>query len=70
VYDIFSGAFFVDTGNVWRESFVQKINDLRANFGIGARLSTPIGPVRIDYATPIFEGQFKGIIFFSIGHAF
>lgn len=70
IYDIFSGAFFIDAGNVWSEAFKYDITDLRTNLGIGLRVSTPIGPVRLDYATPIFEGSFKGLFFISIGHAF
>ena len=70
IIDIFSGAFFIDSGNVWKESFSYDITNLLANIGIGLRVSTPIGPVRIDYATPVFNGAFKGLVFFSIGHAF
>lgn len=70
IYDIFNGAFFMDTGNVWEKSFVQNITDLRTDLGIGLRVSTPIGPVRFDVATPIFDEQFKGLFFVSIGHAF
>ncbi|HZL09627.1 MAG TPA: outer membrane protein assembly factor BamA [Prolixibacteraceae bacterium] len=70
VYDIFSGAFFVDAGNVWKESMIQRITDLRADMGVGIRVSTPIGPVRFDVASPIFYGKFNGLFIVSIGHAF
>ena len=70
IVDIFSGAFFIDTGNVWKGAYSYDFSNLLANIGIGLRVSTPIGPVRVDYATPIFNGAFKGLVFFSIGHAF
>jgi outer membrane protein assembly complex protein YaeT len=70
VYDILSGAVFMDTGNVWETSTIRDITNLRTDLGIGLRVNTPIGPLRVDFATPVFEGQFNGIYFFSIGHAF
>lgn len=70
IFDIISGAVFFDSGNVWAEPFNYDLTDLRTDFGVGLRVSTPIGPVRFDYATPISEGKFKGVFFFSIGHAF
>ena len=70
VYDILSGALFVDTGNVWETSHMGRITDLRTDFGIGMRVNTPIGPLRVDIATPIFEGDYKLVYCFSIGHAF
>ena len=73
IYDIFSGDVFIDAGKVWEKAFdysLDGLNDLYYNAGIGLRVSTPIGPLRVDYATPIFEGYFKGRIFISIGHAF
>ena len=70
IIDIFSGAFFIDTGNVWKGSYTYDFTNLLANIGVGVRVSTPIGPVRVDYATPVFNGPFKGLVFVSIGHAF
>jgi outer membrane protein insertion porin family len=69
IYDILSGGAFVDTGNVWADSFAINLADLRTDLGIGLRAKTPIGPVRVDFATPVFE-QFHAMFFFSIGHAF
>ncbi len=43
------GAMFVDAGNVWEggsEPF--RVSDLRVTPGIGLRLSTPVGPFRVD----------------------
>ncbi len=69
VYEILSGGLFLDSGNVWADPYAIDLTDLRTDIGIGLRASTPIGPVRVDFATPIFE-KFKAMVFFSIGHAF
>jgi outer membrane protein insertion porin family len=69
IYDILSGGLFLDSGNVWADPFAIDITDLRTDLGFGFRAKTPIGPVRVDFATPIFE-KFSATFFFSIGHAF
>jgi len=69
IYDILSGGLFMDTGNVWADPFSIDFTDLRTDLGFGLRAKTPIGPVRVDIATPIFE-KFNAMFFFSIGHAF
>jgi outer membrane protein insertion porin family len=50
IYKIFSGAAFVDFGNVWRQTntFVRK--ELHYAAGLGLRFATPIGPIRLDVA--------------------
>jgi outer membrane translocation and assembly module TamA len=44
----------VDVGNVWR-----RVNEFgesyRAGAGIGARVNTPIGPLRLDLGFPISD---------------
>jgi outer membrane protein insertion porin family len=70
LYDILSGVGFVEAGNVWEDSFYYDLTDLRYDIGIGLRVKTPIGPIRVDYATPVFEGAFDGVLFISIGQAF
>ncbi|WP_378950972.1 outer membrane protein assembly factor [Pelosinus sp. sgz500959] len=43
------GVFFTDIGKAWTgEGY--KLNDLEASVGVGIRVSTPIGPIRLDYA--------------------
>jgi outer membrane protein insertion porin family len=70
VYDIVSGVAFMDCGNVWIESYTWKLNELRYSLGLGIRINTPIGPVRLDAARPIFDEETKIQIHFSVGHAF
>jgi outer membrane protein assembly complex protein YaeT len=69
IYDILSGGAFIDSGNVWADPLAIDFTDLRTDLGFGIRAKTPIGPVRVDFATPVFE-QFHAMFFFSIGHAF
>jgi outer membrane protein insertion porin family len=43
------GVAFSDIGKAWTgEGY--KLNDLEASVGVGIRVSTPIGPIRLDYA--------------------
>jgi len=63
----FSGALFLDSGNVWsgisavsaRDFRVTAnranvtVNDYRYSVGLGIRYNTPVGPVRFDYGLPI-----------------
>ena len=70
IYDIFSGVTFMDAGNVWNDAFDYDPKQLRYNAGLGLRVSTPIGPVRLDFAIPVFENRFRLQFFVSIGHAF
>jgi outer membrane protein insertion porin family len=70
LYDIVSGAVFIDSGNVWEKPFGFDLGNLRTDMGLGLRVETPIGPIRIDFATPMFESKLHLMYFFSIGHAF
>ncbi len=51
---ILRGSVFVDVGDVWRR--VGEFGEsLKAGTGVGARVNTPIGPVRLDLGFPITE---------------
>jgi outer membrane protein insertion porin family len=63
-----SGVVFIDAGNVWQHSF--KFSELRFAMGAGMRYDTPIGPIRIDLAIPVFDEKTSTEWHFSIGHAF
>jgi outer membrane protein insertion porin family len=70
VYEIFGGAAFMDFGNVWPKAFRFDIGSLKYDVGLGLRVKTPIGPIRLDLATPVFENKFRMQFFISIGQAF
>lgn len=59
------GVVFSDIGRAW-EGEGYKLNDLEASVGVGVRVTTPIGPIRIDYA----QGSEGGKTHFSFGGQF
>ncbi|MFO1256647.1 MAG: BamA/TamA family outer membrane protein [Sphingomonadaceae bacterium] len=62
---------FVDVGQAYAAT-LPRFTDLRVGAGIGARLYTNFGPVRIDVATPLARraGESKLNVYVSIGQAF
>jgi outer membrane protein insertion porin family len=70
IYKLLHGAAFVDAGNVWREAFHYPLGTLRYNLGAGLRVNTPVGPVRLDVARPVWDTKSSWQFFLSIGHAF
>lgn len=70
IYSIVSGVVFLDFGNVWKNELTYKFDDLRYSSGWGLRVDTPIGPIRLDLAIPVFEGAARLQYFISVGHAF
>lgn len=71
LYDQLRGGVFLDMGNLWAEAENLWPFALRQSVGAGLRLSTPVGPVAIDYGillrrrTPLREPF--GTLHFSIG---
>jgi outer membrane protein insertion porin family len=61
---------FLDYGNVWRDAYTLKFDEVRFAAGTGVRVSTPIGPVGIDFAHPVFEENGDWQFHLNIGHAF
>lgn len=70
IYDIIHGAIFMDAGNAWAGNFRYDLGTLHYDAGIGLRLRTPIGPVRVDFATPVINDRFRFQFFISVGQAF
>ena len=62
---------FVDAGQVYESQF-PGFNELRFGVGVGGRVYTNFGPVRVDVATPIDrrEGESQISVYVSIGQAF
>jgi translocation and assembly module TamA len=62
---------FVDAGQV-TESETPGFSDMRYGVGIGGRLYTNFGPMRVDIATPLGRrrGESRVAIYVSIGQAF
>ena len=59
------GVVFSDIGKAWNgEGY--KLNDLLGSVGVGVRVSTPIGPIRLDYA----KGSQGAKTHFSFGGQF
>ncbi len=50
IYSIFSGAAFIDAGNVWSRANTFMLDELHYAGGVGLRFATPFGPVRFDVA--------------------
>ncbi|EAX47477.1 surface antigen (D15) [Thermosinus carboxydivorans Nor1] len=59
------GVVFTDVGNAW-DGDHYKLNDLKTGAGVGLRITTPIGPIRIDYAV----GEQGSRTHFSFGGQF
>lgn len=59
------GVVFSDLGNAW-EGEGYKLNDLKSSVGVGVRVSTPIGPIRLDVA----KGEEGTRTHFSFGGQF
>ena len=65
------GAVFADIGNVFAGQTIQ-FDKLRYGAGFGLRYLSPVGPLRIDIASPFerkwYEDRFQ--YFFTLGYAF
>ncbi len=70
IYDPVSMVFFLDYGNVWRDTYTFHLDEIRFAAGTGVRVSTPIGPVGIDFAHPVFEDTGDWQFHLNIGHSF
>ena len=82
----FSGAVFLDSGNVWKDfddidssdfelfsSLGETTqNDYRYGSGVGIRYNTPIGPIRLDWGFPLKPDMDNsgGKVYLSLGQIF
>ncbi len=72
IYKDFGGVVFFDYGNVYKNEFDYRLDQLKYAPGAGLRYNTIIGPVRFDfgYALNPEPGIRRYQFFFSIGQAF
>ncbi len=63
-------VLFLDAGNVWSDYASYDLNDLKYSPGLGLRFKTPIGPIRLDAAQPIWDKNKRIQVHLSIGQAF
>jgi len=72
VYKMLGACLFVDAGNVWADFESVKWKHYHGGTGLGLRIYTPIGPVRLDYAVKTEDRmEIKGgLIYINLGHAF
>jgi len=83
--NMIKGAVFYDVGNVWasvRDIFSGNDTDVsgskhsggyKQGTGIGVRVKTPIGPVKLDYGFPLndnYDDEKEGQFYFSVSHGF
>ncbi len=73
VVDFIRGAVFYDIGNVWDSTGDFGSDTLRSGVGVGVRVKTPLGPVKVDYGYPLNPESGepkKGRFYFSMTHMF
>lgn len=74
LFQNFKIATFYDVGNVWEQSSDIGNGDFKSAVGVGTRIKTPIGPVKIDFGYPLNEAypgaKKKGRVHFSMTRGF
>jgi len=66
------GVIFYDTGNVYANLEDFRPWELRHGLGLGIRLNLPFALLRVDYGFNLspWEGESRGVFYFSIGQSF
>ncbi|MFH1394769.1 MAG: outer membrane protein assembly factor BamA [Candidatus Omnitrophota bacterium] len=71
---LIKGAVFYDVGSVSNQfSEMFKDTQYKQGVGVGVRVKTPIGPVKLDYGYPLNENEGdkkEGQFYFSVSHGF
>lgn len=60
------GVIFGDAGYAWDKGMSTNFNDIKYSYGVGLRINSPLGPVRLDYG----RGKDSNRVHFSFGGQF
>jgi outer membrane protein insertion porin family len=68
---IVGAALFFDVGDAWNsvDAGVKRKFDAKSSYGAGLRVTTPLGPFRLDYGVPTDSAR-EGRLHFGIGQSF
>ncbi|MCD6093387.1 MAG: outer membrane protein assembly factor BamA [Candidatus Omnitrophica bacterium] len=69
---VIKAALFYDLGNVWAKSSDIDLSNLKTGAGLGIRINTPIGPLKLDYGygfDPDPGEKKEGHFYFSMSRA-
>ncbi|MGE5623604.1 MAG: BamA/TamA family outer membrane protein, partial [Methanocella sp.] len=61
-----TGVLFADSGNAWDTNEPVTVESMKSGYGVGLRVDTPVGVMRIDYGI----GKDGGKTYFSLGQTF
>ncbi len=70
---VIKGAVFYDVGNVWEKARNFASGNFKQGAGVGVRVKTPIGPVKLDWGYPLnnnHDDERQGEFYFSVSHGF
>jgi len=72
IYKMIGAVLFFEIGNVWPKLEALRIHDLRADFGGGIRVNSPLGVARLDCGINVDKryNEPGARVFFSMGQAF
>ena len=71
IVDKVTGVIFTDWGTTWDSGESMNLSELANSYGLGVRLDTPLGLLRLDYGWgKNEENQRKGQFYFGIGQMF
>jgi outer membrane protein insertion porin family len=74
IIEIIKGAVFFDTGNVWDKVRDYGTGGVLCGTGVGLRIKTPIGPIKLDYGIPLNktpeQSSKNGKFYFSVSRGF
>ena len=67
LFGAFGAVAFADIGQIGAEALWQGSSDWHAGAGLGLRYDTPVGPIRLDIATPVSGTGSSGDLYLYIG---